>query len=212
MPEFPASPIAPARFMQEFLPAAFEEAAELRASLGELEAIVGVMLVGESGGEWTVHLEAGRVSVRAGSRDAAAFTWIQSVEDWRGALWEGRGGALGEQAAGVFRPGAAGSGALAGVPGPAALAKMRDLEGLVRLEVDGDGDAWRLELKLGPGPIPPEPSATLRIGAADATALARAPEAERASLVLQYFMAGRIRLEGDLGLFLQMQAIQMSVA
>src|SRR5262245_9373194 len=211
MPDFPASPIPPAEFMEGFLPAAFAEAEDFRAALGDLETRLGVVLEGPSGGEWVLVVSGGQVSVAAEPRDGAAFTLVQSVDDWRGALWEGRGGAIGRQAAALFRPGAslpqAGPGS---PPTPAALSRMRTLDGVIRIVVAGGaGGDWRVDFKLGPGAIPPEPTATLTITAADAKALDEAAEPERASLMLRLFMAGRIRVEGDMGLIMQMQAIQM---
>ena len=67
---------------------------------------LGVQLVGEGGGEWVLDLRGGDVRVRPGSRAETAFSYVQTVEDWRGALWEGRGGAVGRGAAALFRPGA----------------------------------------------------------------------------------------------------------
>jgi putative sterol carrier protein len=213
MPEFPPSPVPPAEFMEDFLARAFAEADAFRASLGDLDTRLGVKLEGPAGGEWVVAVRGGEVSVAAEPRDDAAFTLVQSVEDWRGALWEGRGGAIGRQAASLFRPheGLAASGPGA-PPSPAALAQMRSLDGVIRVVVCGEvGGDWRVDFKLGPGAIPAQPSATLTFAAADAAALDQAAESERASLLLQLFMAGRIRVDGDMGLIMQMQAIQMQV-
>jgi hypothetical protein len=208
MAEFPASPLDPSEFFEEFLPKAFAEA-ELPDELRAVEMTLGVYLEGEGGGEWLVHLRGGSARVEPGSREAAAFTVVQSVEDWRGALWEGRGGAIGRQAAAVFRPGErpARAGEL-GPPSPAALAQMHSLSGLVRLCVtDGAGGDWSLGLKLGPGEIPAEPTTTVSIRAEDADAL------ERGDLnPLEAFMGGRIQIAGDLALLMQMQAIQMQAA
>jgi hypothetical protein len=197
--------------MESFLTEAFAEADAFRASLGDLDARLGVRLEGPSGGEWVGAVRGGEISVAAEPRDAAAFTLVQSVDDWRGALWEGRGGAIGKQAATLFRPGASTPQSGPGSPpSPAALARMRSLDGVVRVVVSGGaGGDWRVDFKLGPGAIPADPSATLTIGAGDASALEEARDEERASLLLQFFMAGRIRVEGDMGLVMQMQAIQM---
>ncbi len=211
MPDFPEAPVAPAAFMADYLPAAFAEAAALRESVRDLDARLGVLLTGEGGGEWVVTLAAGEIRVAPGSREDTAFSFVQSVEDWRGSLWEGRGGAVGRQTAALFRPSeglpASGPGA---APGPAALAQMQSLDGMVRVVVaGGPGGDWQVDMKLGPGAIPAEPSAKLTLEHADAVALEQAPEGERTSLLLQYFMAGRIGIEGDVGLVMQMQALQL---
>jgi putative sterol carrier protein len=85
---------------------------------------------------------------------------------------------------------------------------MRALDGLVRIVVQGgQGGDFAVGFKLGPGAIPAQPSATLSLSAADAAAM------ERGELdPLAAFMAGRIRVEGDMTLVMQMQAIQMQAA
>ncbi len=159
-------------------------------------------LEGEGGGEWVLHLRGGGLEVRPGPRNEAAFTLVQSVADWRGALFEGRGGPFGRQAAGLFRPGeAAGSGPELT---PAILDQLRALRGLIRMVVSGPGGDWSVAFQLGPGDIPAEPTTTLTVSEEDAAAM------ERGELdPLQAFMAGRVRIAGDMALLMQMQAIQM---
>src|SRR4030095_16668027 len=105
MPEFPRSPVSPAELIEKYLPAAFAATARPEPAAGVTLAL-GVQLVGADGGEWVFDLRGGDVIVRPGSRADAAFSYVQTVEDWRGALWEGRGGAVGRGAAALFRPGA----------------------------------------------------------------------------------------------------------
>ncbi len=211
MPDFPASPISPQEFFEQFVPKAFAEA-DPPEGLEALDLKVGVRLEGEGGGEWVYHLRDGALSMEAGPRDEAAFTVVQSVVDWRGALWEGRGGAIGKQAAALFRPGeaqaAAQPGGLGGPPSPAALAQLKNLSGVIKMVVaGGTGGDWSVAFKLGPGEIPAEPTTTVSISADDAAAM------ERGELdPMQAFMAGRIQVAGDMTLMMQMQAIQMQAA
>jgi hypothetical protein len=212
MPEFPASPIAPSEFMEDFLPKAFAESEALKASVKDLDARLGIKLEGEGGGEWVVHVVKGDFRVEREPRDEAAFTFVQSVGDWRGALWEGRGGAIGRQASALFRPdqrpAASGPGGMGASPTPAALAQMQALSGLMRMVVTGgEGGDWRVDFKLGPGAIPDEPTTTISLSAEDAGAL------ERGELnPMEAFMAGRIQLAGDMTLMMQVQMIQMQAA
>jgi hypothetical protein len=213
MAEFPASPIEPKRFLEEWLPRAFAEA-DVPPEARSAEIRLGVRLDGEGGGEWVVHVAGGKLRVEAASREDTAFTFVQSVADWRGALWEGRGGAIGRQSLAMFRPGSQPSGPprpgqmAAGAPSPAALEEMRKLDGVIRMEVTGaPGGDWAVAFKLGPGPIPEQPTTTISLAAADADAM------DRGELdPMQAFMSGRLRVTGDMTLMMQMQAIQMQAA
>ncbi len=207
-PVFPPAPIPPAQFLEEWYPAAFA-AAPAPPGADQLDVRLGIRLEGEGGGEWTLHLAKGELRVIPGSRAETAFTYVQHVEDWRGALWEGRGGSIGEGTAQLFRPGSQptateGTG-LSAAPSLAALGELEKLQGLLRMVVTGaeTGD-WSVAMKLGPGEIPSEPTTIVTVAAADAAAMASGELDPMAA-----FMSGRIRVEGDMTLMMQMQAIQM---
>lgn len=207
MAEFPPAPLSPAEFLEEWFPEAFA-AAGAPAGAEDIDVRLGIALEGEGGGEWLFHLESGRLRVEPGSREEAAFTYVQSVEDWRGALWEGRGGAIGEGSALFFKPGAAresAPGQLGGTPPPSALKEMEKLSGVIRMVVrDAEGEEWSVAFKLGPGEMPEEPTTTLVISAEDAAAM------QRGELdPMTAFMSGRLQVMGDMTLMMQMQAIQM---
>jgi len=214
MAEFPASPISPKEFMESWLPAAFGEA-DLPPGSDDVDVKLGVLLEGSDGGEWVFHMSHGSLTVTSGPRSDAAFTVVQSVDDWRGALWEGRGGAFGQGAVALFKPGAqaASGGGLGGgmsgaAPSPAALEGMRALDGVIKMVVAGGaGGDWSVAFKLGPGEIPTEPTTTVTITAEDADAMAAGTLDP-----MQAFMAGRIQVAGDMALMMQMQAIQMQAA
>ena len=206
---FPPTPISPHEFFSGFLPRAFAEAGLPPGSEG-LDVALGVALTGAGGGEWVFRVANGRLRVGQGPRDATAFTVRQSVADFRGALWEGRGGAVARQAMSIFRPGERAEpkpGNLA-PPSPAALSRLGGLDGLIRLVVaGGPGGDWQVDFKLGPGAIPQTPTTTVTIAAEDADRM------ERGELnPMEAFMAGRIQLAGDIALVMQLQAAQMQAA
>jgi len=209
MPEFPAAPVPPAELLEQFLPAAFAE----RGAPPGAEAVkvaLGVRLEGEGGGEWLVEVAEGRVAIRPGERDGAAFSYVQSVEDWRGALWEGRGGWVGKGAAALFRPGASEARAAADLVGgalPAVLEAMAPIRGHLRVVVTGPEGAWQVGLQLGPGEIPAEPTAVVHVASEDVDEMIAG-----ALNPIEAFMAGRIRVTGDMTLLLQIQAAQMQAA
>ena len=207
---FPPSPVPPSRFFSDFLPKAFAEAG-LPPGSENLGLKLGIELTGSGGGEWVFEVEGGALRVREAPRDAAAFTVRQSVTDWRGALWEGRGGAVARQAMSIFRPGEPperGTAGLAGPPSPAALALLGDARGSLRLVVaGGPGGDWQVEFKLGPGEIPETPTTSVTIHAEDADRM------ERGELnPMEAFMAGRIQVAGDMALLMQLQAAQMQAS
>jgi hypothetical protein len=207
---FPPSAVSPDEFFSDFLPRAFAEAG-LPPGSESLGLALGILLTGPGGGEWVFQVADGRLSVARAPRERAAFTVCQSVADWRGALWEGRGSALAKHAMSIFRPGARpapGLGALGGPPSPAALAQLGGAVGSIRLVVaGGPGGDWQVEFKLGPGQIPATPTTTVSLLAEDADRM------ERGELnPMEAFMAGRIQVAGDMTLLMQLQSAQMQAS
>ena len=211
MPQFPRAPVPPAELLESYLPAAFAASARADAVAG-VSSVLGVRLVGEHGGDWVLELREGTLHVQRASREHTAFSYVQSIADWRGALWEERGGAVGRAVAALFRPDAPEiDAALSFVAGEGAIAAVLDalapLRGLVRVVVtDASGD-WHVALQLGPGEIPEKPTTEVTVSLADANAMATGELNP-----IEAFMAGRIRLTGDMALLLQLQAAQVQVA
>ncbi|HEM45742.1 MAG TPA: hypothetical protein ENO23_01730, partial [Alphaproteobacteria bacterium] len=178
MIEFPSEPMAPKQFMEEFLPKAMAEGLFAEVPEG-VDVLLGVTLEGEDGGEWVIRLAGGEVSIREGSREEAALTIVQTVEDWRGALWEGRGGVFGAQATALFSGASPAEGSRGGVAAPgaavpnaAAIQQMASLDGLIRIVVKGEGRGdWATGFKLGPGAIPEEPRTQILVTEEDAEAM-----------------------------------------
>lgn len=200
MPDFPSDPISPAQFMDEYVPELMAQATIPE----DADVTLGIRLDGEGGGEWTVSIAQGKAAVQSQSRDEAAMTLVQTVDDWRGALWEGRGGVFGQQAVAMFTGGADSDSAQGSSVG--ALSALAALNGLIRIRVtDGEQEDWATGFKLGPGPIPEEPTTEIEIAAEDAQAM------QDGSLdPMQAFMSGKIRVSGDMALMMQMQAVLMA--
>ncbi len=202
MSELPPAGTPPKEFFEVHIPRAYA-AAELPEDARQVETTLGIRLHGEGGGDWVFTLSAGSLSVQQGTVEEAAFSVVQSIDDWRGALWEGRGGAFGRQSRAMFEPGG-GAGAPGAMP-PSALAQLQALSGMIRMVVaGGEGGDWAVAFKLGQGPVPDEATTTVTIAACDAEAM------EKGELdPMQAFMTGRIQVAGDMTLLMQMQAIQM---
>jgi hypothetical protein len=205
MSQLPPVGTSAQEFFEVHVPRAFQSAT-LPDEAKQVDVTLGVKLEGEGGGEWRIRLKGGEVAVAPGSVEDAAFTVIQSIDDWRGALWEGRGGAFGKQSRTLFEPGAGAGGP--GAMAPSALQQLQMLRGVIKMIVGGGpGGDWAVAFKLGPGPVPDQPTTTVSVTAADADAL------ERGELdPMQAFMSGRIQIAGDMTLLMQMQAIQMQAA
>lgn len=206
MTELPHSSTPPGEFFEQWLPKAFAAAPVPEAARG-VDVRLGIRLDGAGGGEWIFHMDHGKLSVTPGSAEECAFTLIQSVDDWRGCLWEGRGGAFGKQAAAMFQPGgeSAGQGPGGRPMNPQAIERLGALRGVIRMVVaGGTGGDWKVDFKLGPGPVPADVTTTVTVTHEDADAMGRG-ELDP----MQAFMSGKIQIAGDMALMMQMQAASM---
>jgi hypothetical protein len=132
------------------------------------------------------------------------------VTDWRSGLWEGRPGLIAD-AVEYARAVLATGGPVMPPGAPRDLEAFRELEklsGRIDAIVEGqDEPDWGIGLKLGAGSIPETADATIRIGSQEAEALRRGQLHP-----LEALITGQLRLEGDLGLILQLQAIVMAAS
>jgi len=201
MTAFPASPLPPAEFFEEFLPQRFATA-ELPPALCDAEFSLGVALVGEGGGEWLLQLGGGALRVERGSRNGAPVTLVQSVADWRGGLWEGRGGAFSARAASLFDPLVlidAMKGREDRLLAPGLLDRVEGIAAHLEVRVTGvPGGDWSAGVLLGPGSLDAA-DARIVLTADDAEALA-----EGRLDPVEALMSGKLRFEGDSGLLLKL--------
>lgn len=196
---FPREPVAPAAFFERYL-AARLALARVPREIGECELALGLELTGPEGGEWLLELGGGAATLRSGQRSSAELSLIQSVEDFRGALWEARGAALRARVVEQL------PGALVDLEAPSsgrdaarlrrAIAQLAGLDALLRLRITaGAGEAWVLDLRLGPGALPALPAATVTLPLDVAEALIAGGLRPLDALL-------RIQVEGDYGLLL----------
>jgi hypothetical protein len=201
MKDFPVEPIPAHEFVEEHLPRVLGAPA-LAAGAAGLRARLGLSLSGKGGGVWTLVLRNKGLEIESGGE--APLTVGMSAKDWRGALWEERGAAVGGFLAQAFGSGE--SRPSLGAPlrfDIAVLDRLADLDATLRLVVtEGKGGDWSLDVRLGPGPVAGDPQLVLRASAACVDALA-AGEQE----VLTAIMTGRVRVEGEMSLLLQIQAL-----
>jgi hypothetical protein len=208
MTVLPDEPVSAREFVEDIVLAVFA-GAELSEHERGVDLKVGVCLRGEGGGVWTLHFVEGELGISEGRDDDCALTLIQNVDDWRAALWEDRPGLVAdlvhrvvEEGPGAFSP----PGLDLAPRNPAALEELRELDGLIEgVVASSDAPDWRVAVRIGAGPIPDRPDATIRIGAEEAEAIRRGELHPIEALI-----TGRLRLDGDLGLILRLQAIAMA--
>jgi len=209
---FPPRPVTPRVFFQDTIPALFAEV-DLDDAERSVDLKVGVILRGADGGEWTLHFIGGELGIREGRLEQCEVTIVQRVEDWRSALWEGQPGLIADAVALVAE---SGPGALRkrrdlhGSGNPAALKGLSEIHGLIEAVIAGedeDANDWRVGIRIGPGPIPESPQATILLGAEQADAIRRGELHPIEALI-----TGQLRLEGDLGLIIQLQAVAMTAS
>lgn len=203
---WPSQPVTPREFVEDVIPALFVDL-ELPDEARALELRLGIVLEGAGGGAWTLHLVEGELGVEAGV-ERCDFCLVQSVDDWRGALWEGRPGFVAEALRGALDPAQA---VASPRPGPREWAALRALRGCVEVRVEGAAglggtpgapSEWCLVLQLGSGATGRAVDARIVIGAAEAEAIRKGTLNP-----LEALMTGQLRLEGDLSLVLELQAI-----
>jgi len=204
---FPAQPVEPRVFIEDVIPALFADL-DLEPAERAVELRLGVVLRGDSGGEWTLHFVDGELGIEPRRSSDCDLTLVQRVEDWRAAIWSGKPAFVADALNVLFRrPGSDPAPSLSSSslqPDPRAFEELRQLRGLLEIRVEGNAEEWRLAIQFGPGGVPLEPDAVVQLGAA------QAEEIHQGSLhPLEALMTGELRLEGDLGLILQIQAIAM---
>jgi hypothetical protein len=207
-------------FFEDTIPTLFAEV-ELDDSERAIELKLGVVLYsaegsdegGDEGGEWTLHFVDGELEINEGRLEECDVTIVQRVEDWRSALWEGRPRLIADAVASIVKSGPEAlrqSRAARGPGNPDALKGLSEIHGLIEAIIAGgneDTDDWRVGIRIGPGPIPESPQATILLGADQADAIRRGELHP-----LEALITGQLRLEGDLSLIIQLQAVAMTAS
>jgi len=178
--------VTPAQFFEQILPLGFAAQAGAEAAAAP-DATLAYRVTGEGGGDWTVKISAGSMTVTRGPGEAQlAFTL--SVADWRDAVLGRNGAALalilpqGRQAR------------------PDAGARALQLKGTLAQELAREGaEPFRVELCFNAAATP---RTVIRMKLQDyldmQTGKLNGQEA---------FMTGRLRVEGDLPFLMQIAAL-----
>jgi putative sterol carrier protein len=188
----PPEGITPADFFERWLPAQLASAPRPQSQLG-----VRVVLDGDGGGAWLLTTAADGLHVTAGSEGEADITLQQSVADWRAIV-------IGEAGAPSLAPGQASPADLL-LLDQSAQSVLARVKGTVRFEITGFGDrTWSIAITFGRQPPAVPPSATISVDAETYSGmLARTVQPQQA------FFAGKIKLDGDASLAMQLAMAMM---
>ena len=197
MPTLPRPPtdLSPAQFFESWLPDRFAamiaEAMALRPDGGLPDITATVTLDGDGGGggAWTLLCRGGALTVTRGAAPTADVALVQTVADWRAAVYGEAG------APDVVPPGGNPIAILAST-NQALIKALRELRGTLRLEMPGFvGRTWALGVAFQ-GAAAPE--AVISVDAATVVEIQRgtipAPQA---------FFTGKIAMRGDTAFAMQ---------
>jgi len=185
MADQPALPedITPEQFFEQMLPMGFAAQAQQGGDGAPREATMQYHVTGDGGGDWTLVISGGKMISTKGSKDAQV-TFTVSVDDWRDAVL-GRDGATLGLILPQPRPGR-----------PDNSARALSLKGTMALELAREGkDPFKVEMCFNNAATP---KTVLKMKLTD--------YADMQSGKLngqEAFMTGRIKVEGDMGLLMQ---------
>ncbi|HEY8155445.1 MAG TPA: SCP2 sterol-binding domain-containing protein [Myxococcota bacterium] len=204
----PGPPADPRRFYTETIPLQFNGALDAQERLGEtgrelfqamraVDATLCVEVRGEGGGRFYLNILAGRMT--AGDAPAR-LPFLTVVQDRAG--FQSLAREAGDSALALL-------GGLSGLSGELRLTRKRieslaQLRGAVRFAVSGEG-GFALITHFGDGPVPDPPNASIEVGA-EAYGELRSGKLDPG----EAFMNGKIKVEGDLQLAMQLALAALS--
>lgn len=167
------------------------EASQLYENLCAVNATIRVDITGDGGGTFFLNIDAGRMEPGEAAAQPPFLTMVQDRASFDALVAE-----VGESATALL-------GGLSGLTGGMHLTRGRvenlaGLDGSVGLSVEGES-GFHIVSHFGSSPMPPEPAATIRIDA-DVYGKLRSGELSPPSA----FMEGKIRVDGDMQLAMQL--------
>jgi hypothetical protein len=188
----------PATFLREQVaPRARRRIEDLRGQVTRLqaelddrlaaEATVQLVLEGEGGGTWFLHLAAGDMQVSDRAPSDPIVRVYQSRDDW-------------EALARAQLASGAANAPMGGDLTRSRIARLRAIQGTLEFRLTDDASEQTIQVQLGPGDRTP-PRCTIRVRAEDARRM------QAGELPPQIaFMQGLVKLEGDLAFAMQVGA------
>lgn len=187
----------PARYLTETIPELFATArGHLSDAQRAARLAIGFVLADDRGdtGSWTLRFEDGDLRVEEGVDEDCVLVVRQPLWAWRQA-WREAERSGGDPLAELARNPQQIDAALA--------ERLRQVHGTLRaLVVEGDEPVWEISLRFGRGPETPQATVTLR---------SEDVEAMRSGQLQpqQAMLGGRLRIEGDMALAMQVASLAM---
>ena len=192
-------PLDPTTFLREqVLPHVRRRIADLRTQVQRLEAEIQnrltaeatleLVLEGDGGGTWLLHLQAGDMQLVDRAPSPPLVRIYQSRADWQALVHAQRAS------------GSAGT-PIGGDLTHDRIERLRGLQGVVEFRLTTDDGEHSVQVQFGTGDRTP-PRCTLRMRAEDARRLQAGELAPQAA-----FLQGLVKLEGDVALAMQVGAV-----
>ena len=176
-----ADEITPAHFFETLVPEGF--AADAPENAPQDDASLQYIVTGDGGGEWTIKIEGGKMTVTRGKNDALV-TYTIAAKDATDAI-NSQNGAAPTLLIPPRRPGR-----------PGAAAAVKALRGTMALNLTRPGgEPFKLEMSFNGAATP---RTTMTIAMADYIAMGEGKLNGQ-----EAFMTGKLRVEGDMGFMMQ---------
>ena len=200
MPKAPMD-ITPARFFGEWLQAQVEPFKPLiQAMAGDIAFALAIKVTGGGGGEWTVKLAGGKLEVAKGLDAAALVTLVLSEENFVRAV-TGQLDDLRMQPPGMGKGGL--SPEVIKQQAQKNIEAMTQIHGMLEFHAEDPQKPFVVGIKFA-GPMKDQADCVIKMDQEDIRAMAKGETNPQAA-----FMSGKIRIEGDMGLLMQLAPLMM---
>ncbi len=198
LPKAPAD-ITPAKFFMEWLPTQVDSFKDLIGQFGGgVSAAMATRVTGDGGGDWTTVLEGGAVKVEEGLRDDAVVTIVISAPNFKDAV-------TGQMEDVMQPPPDAGniSPEDAAEKAKQNMEAVKTIEGQIKFAIEDDAKPFEVMVKFA-GPLKDEADVAVIVDREQAIAMAKGDTNPQAA-----FMSGAIKIEGDMGILMQLAPMMM---
>ncbi|HUT55858.1 MAG TPA: SCP2 sterol-binding domain-containing protein [bacterium] len=201
--EMPKAPmdITPARFFGEWLPAQVEPFKPLiQAMAGDIAFTMAIKVTGDGGGEWTVKLAGGKLEVVPGLDPAALVTLALSEKNFVQAV-TGQLDDLRMQPQGLPKGGLTPE--IIKQQAQKNIEALTQIHGLMEFHAEDPQRPFMVGIKFA-GPMKDQADCVIKMDQEDIRSMVKGETNPQAA-----FMSGKIRIEGDMGLLMQLAPLMM---